>query len=201
MPGNDARRATRAVRDGAIEITTMRRSHLRGVLQIEEEAFPRPWSATLFLSELALRTSRSYHVARIGPNVVGYCGVMFGDGEAHITTIAVDPRWQKHGIGTRLMLNAVQVARRAGMRHMTLEVRVSNEEAQSLYRRFEFQPVGVRPNYYSEVNEDALVMWVHDIDSEEYGSRIASIAGRIRSLDTSSADPLGSQTPQQGDSA
>ncbi len=179
----------------------MRRSHLRGVLQIEEDAFPRPWSATLFLSELALRTSRSYHVARIGPNVVGYCGVMFGDGEAHVTTIAVDARWQKHGIGTRLMLNAVQVARRAGMRHMTLEVRVSNEEAQSLYRRFEFQPVGVRPNYYSEVNEDALVMWVHDIDSEEYGSRIASIAGRIRSLDTSSDDPLGSQTPQQGDSA
>ena len=179
----------------------MRRRHLRGVLQIEEEAFPRPWSATLFLSELALRTSRAYHVARIGPNVVGYCGVMFGDGEAHITTIAVDSRWQQHGIGTRLMLNAVHVARHAGMRHMTLEVRVSNEEAQSLYRRFNFRPVGVRPNYYSEVNEDALVMWVHDIDSEEYESCIAAIAERVRSLDAGSDGPLGSDAPRKGDSA
>jgi len=72
-----------------------------------------------------------------------------------------------------LMLDMVQAALDAGTRHLTLEVRVSNGTAQKLYDRFGFEPVGRRKNYYKD--EDALVMWATDIDTDDYQDRIASI--------------------------
>ena len=83
----------------------MRRRHLRTVLRIETEVYPRPWTMNLFVSELAMRTSRSYYVAKVGPTVVGYSGLMLVGEDAHVTTIAVDPAWHRYQIGTRLLLN------------------------------------------------------------------------------------------------
>src|SRR5688572_26398036 len=74
-----------------VVIAPMERRHLKSVLRIEGEVFPRPWSMSLFLSELALRATRAYYVARAGRHVVGYGGVMMSDTDGHITTIAVDP--------------------------------------------------------------------------------------------------------------
>jgi ribosomal-protein-alanine N-acetyltransferase len=158
-----------------VYVVPMRRRHLRSVLRIEALVYPRPWSHSLFLSELALRGSRSYFVARVGRDVVGYAGLMISGDDAHITTIAVDPAQHRHKIGTRLLLVLTREALARGARHMTLEVRLSNHAAQDLYRRFGFGPVGVRKNYYQETNEDALVMWVHEIDSSDYGALLAAL--------------------------
>ena len=162
-----------------VDIVSMRRRHLRAVLKIEEQVYPRPWSSALFLSELALRSTRSYTVARVGREVVGYCGVMISFEDAHVTTIAVDPAWHRHGIATRLMIGLVREALIRGAQNLTLEVRMSNKGAQELYRRFGFAPVGVRKNYYPETNEDALVMWVHDIGTPEYADLLAGLERRV----------------------
>jgi ribosomal-protein-alanine N-acetyltransferase len=158
-----------------VSVVPMRRRHLRSVLRIETLVYPRPWSQSLFLSELALRGSRAYFVARVGRDIVGYAGIMLSGEDAHITTIAVDPEHHRHTIGTRLLLVLTREALARGARHMTLEVRLSNHAAQDLYRRFGFGPVGVRKNYYQETNEDALVMWVHEIDTSDYAALLAAL--------------------------
>ena len=165
---------------GSLRIMPMRRRQLRSVVRIEEECYPRPWSATLFLSELAQRTSRRYTVATLGPMVVGYAGLMLVEDEGHVTTLTVDPAWQHRGVGTAMLLDQARAAVGLGLRHMTLEVRASNAHAQVLYRRFGFAPGGVRRNYYAETGEDAIVMWVHDIDGDEYARRLETIEARLR---------------------
>ena len=162
-----------------VHIVPMRRRHVRGVLRIEQQVYPRPWTMALFLSELALRTSRAYFVARIGRDVVGYGGLMMSADDGHITPLAVDPRWQRHQIGTRLLLVLAREAIAREARSLTLEVRLSNRPAQELYRRFGFAPVGVRKNYYAETNEDALVMWAHEAQRPEYTDLLDGIERQI----------------------
>jgi ribosomal-protein-alanine N-acetyltransferase len=146
----------------------MRRRHLRGVMAIERQVYPRPWSPNLFLSEMGDMRNRTYLVAKLGRDVVGYGGVMSYGDEAHITTIAVDPMHHRRKIGTRLMHELVSEGIRLGARAVSLEVRVSNVGAQGLYRRFGFRPVGIKKGYYQETGEDALVMWADDIRAREY---------------------------------
>jgi ribosomal-protein-alanine N-acetyltransferase len=176
-----ARAPDPALEFGEVEVhlVPMRRRHLRGVLRIEAQVYPRPWSLSLFMSELALRSSRVYYVARVEGLVVGYSGLMLTGVDAHVTTIAVDPAWQRHKIGTRLLVNGAREGRRRGARNLTLEVRVSNQPAQALYRQFGFRPAGIRKNYYVETNEDALVMWAEDIDALEYAERLRALEARI----------------------
>ncbi len=162
-----------------VRIVPMRRRHLRSVLRIEGEVYPRPWTMSLFLSELALRSTRSYVVARVGRDVVGYSGLMMSLDDGHVTNIAVDPRWHRHKIGSRLLLVLCREAIGRGAHALTLEVRVSNLGAQAMYKRFGFEPVGVRKNYYVETHEDAIVMWAHDVDTPEYEQRIAGIEAAI----------------------
>ncbi len=162
-----------------VHLTPMRRRHLRTVIRIETEVYPRPWTMNLFVSELGMRSSRSYCVAKVGPTVVGYSGLMLVGEDAHVTTIAVDPRWHRQQIGSRLLVNIAHDARARGARHLTLEVRVSNEPAQRMYRRFGFRPAGVRKGYYVETNEDALVMWADDIDDPAYAERLVRIEAGI----------------------
>ena len=167
-----------------VDIVAMRRRHLRGVLRIEAQVYPRPWSLGLFLSELALRTSRVYVVAKIGATVVGYAGLMITGSDGHITTIAVDPAWHRRGIGSRLLVALSRAGIVNGCSALTLEVRMSNQAAQDMYRRFGYAPAGVRKNYYSESNEDALVMWVHDVDLPAYSARLTSIESALPGTST-----------------
>ncbi len=148
-------------------------------MRIETAVYPRPWSASLFVSELALRASRAYTVARVGSVLVGYCGLMLVGEDAHITTVAVDPGWRRQKIGSRMMLHMARLARRRGARNLTLEVRVGNREAQGMYQRFGFYPAGIRKNYYSETNEDAVVMWANDIDTPDYDERLSHLEGGL----------------------
>jgi ribosomal-protein-alanine N-acetyltransferase len=162
-----------------VHLVPLRRRHIRSVLRIEAQVYPKPWSLPLFMSELNLRNSRHYVAARIDGAVAGYGGLMFSPDEAHVTTIAVDPAWHRHQVGSRLLLNLARAALIHGSRHLTLEVRVSNAAAQAMYRRFGFETAGLRKNYYAETNEDALIMWAYDIDTPEYAERLATIAAGI----------------------
>jgi ribosomal-protein-alanine N-acetyltransferase len=159
--------------EARIVLAPMRRRHLRAVLGIEQQVYPKPWTMGLFLGELAKPATRRYLVARSGAVVVGHMGVLYIGDEGHVTTVAVDPVWQRHQVATRLMAAQIHLARARGATAMTLEVRVSNTGAQELYRRFGFAPAGVRKGYYAETDEDALIMWAYDIDSDEMADRLA----------------------------
>ena len=161
--------------EAPVEVSPLRKKHLRAVMGIEQQVYTHPWTHSLFLSELALPASRVYLVARVDRVVVGYAGLMLAPDEAHITTIAVDPQWQRQHVGTRLM---VALTREAIERHfaaMTLEVRVSARGAQALYRRFGFVPEGARKGYYVGPAEDAVVMWVRGIDTPEHAALLDAL--------------------------
>ncbi|MEP6624419.1 MAG: ribosomal protein S18-alanine N-acetyltransferase [Acidimicrobiia bacterium] len=165
----------------AIAITAMRRRHVRSVMTIETSVYPKPWTSSLFLSELALPASRCYLVARAHRTIVGYAGIMFAPDEAHVTTIAVDQRWQRRHVATQLLLRLTREAIDRNYTALTLEVRVSARGAQGLYRRFGFTPEGARKDYYAEPTEDAIVMWVRGIDTPTYAELLAGLERRARS--------------------
>lgn len=181
--------------DSVVVIEEMRRRHVREVVPIEEQIFPRPWSAALYLSELAQGASRLYYVALVDGVVVGYTGCMLLVGECHITTVGVAPSWQRKGVGMRLLHRLANDARRMGATSLALEVRVTNTGAQELYRAFGFAPSGIRKNYYAEVNEDGLVMWASDIDSPAYQMRLDAIAMRIANKGTPGPGATGEEHP------
>jgi ribosomal-protein-alanine N-acetyltransferase len=153
----------------------MRRRHLRGVMAIERQVYPRPWSPNLFLSEMSESRNRCYLVARMDREVVGYAGMICYGDEAHVTNIAVDPMHQRHKIASRLLHDVIRQAIEMGAQAVSLEVRVTNWGAQRLYGRFGFRPVGVRKNYYQEINEDALIMWLDDIRNVAYDRRLREL--------------------------
>jgi [ribosomal protein S18]-alanine N-acetyltransferase len=162
-----------------LSIAPLRRRDIPAVVRIERLTSTNPWSADLFRGELTLpEASRQYRVARLGRQLVGYGGLMFVVDEAHVTTLSVHPDHQRRGIGARLLLDLVRDARERGVRALTLEVRAGNEAAKALYARFGFVPAGVRKGYYAEVGEDALVMWAHDVDGEDYAARLDAIEER-----------------------
>lgn len=160
-----------------IRVAPMRRRHLRAVLRIEAQVYPRPWTLGLYLNELALPEHRRiYLVARSGGTVVGHAGLMFAHTDGHVTTIAVDPSWQRRGIGAHLLLALVRDAIVQGATDLTLEVRASNRAAQALYERFGFRDAGVRKGYYQEDGEDAIVMWADDVAGDAYRDRLDRLA-------------------------
>lgn len=174
-----ARDDGRSVADGLV-LEPMRKRHLRQVLPIEDQAYPTSWSKGVFESELSqVRDgSRYYVVARRGRDVVGYAGLWFvadPDGaQAHVTNIVVASAARRQGVARRLLVHLADEAVRRGCVAWTLEVRASSTGAQELYRRFGFAPAGVRKQYY-ERSEDAIVMWCHDIDGDEYAARLEGL--------------------------
>jgi [ribosomal protein S18]-alanine N-acetyltransferase len=161
----------------SVDIEPMKRRHLRQILVIEQQVYPRPWTLGIFHGELdGVRDGhRLYVVAKSRGEIVGYGGLLFAVDDAHITNVAVDPRQQRRGVGRLLMLALCHGAIAHGSLNLSLEVRVSNTAAQEMYRRFGFAPAGVRPRYYENV-EDAIIMWCHDIDTAEYAARLAELA-------------------------
>ncbi|MEO5975179.1 MAG: ribosomal protein S18-alanine N-acetyltransferase [Ilumatobacteraceae bacterium] len=157
-------------------ISPMQRRHIRSVMAIEERVYPRPWTSKVFEEEIAMmpRKHRLYLVAHIGNQIVGYGGLLLAGDDAHITTLAVSPAWQRRGIATELLLELAWEARIRKFSALTLEVRHTNFAAQDLYRRFGFAPAGVRKKYY-ENTDDAIVMWCSNIQSDEFASRLGEI--------------------------
>ena len=115
--------------------------------------------------------------------MAGYIGFMIVEGEAHMTTIATAPAFRRSGVATAMIVDGIRTLRAEGVKHISLEVAANNEAAQALYRRFGFAPVGVRKNYYPVTGQDALVMWVYDVDTASYGERLDALAAAGRAVE------------------
>ena len=161
-----------------VVVEPMRLDDVLAVHEIERLSFSTPWPAYAFEQELRGNRLARYVVARAGEQVVGFAGVWLMVDEAHITTFGVHPEWRRQGIGRQLLLNLVDLRATLRARRMTLEVRVSNESAQALYRSFGFEVVGRRPRYYTDDGEDALVMTTPDLDDRRMTTTVAAERAR-----------------------
>ncbi len=146
----------------AVDIRPMAWGDLQEVLAIEEEVFPTPWHRSVFLHEMRYNRQATIVVAHLVdrrryPGVVGYAGFWDVAGEMHVTTMAVDPSFQRRGIAHELMDHCMDVARALGCTTASLEVRLSNEAAQQLYASYGFVVAGRKARYYPD-GEDALIM-------------------------------------------
>ena len=141
---------------------------LGALVALEAANAPAPWSEGVFRNELAVE-NRIY-LAADEEGVVGFAGAMLVADEAHVTNLLVDPAWRRQGIGFELMRSLIEAAVEGGARHLTLEVMSRNEAARALYARVGLAPVGVRQGYYGD--DDALILWAHDIDGDEYLARL-----------------------------
>ncbi|EFM11884.1 ribosomal-protein-alanine acetyltransferase [Paenibacillus curdlanolyticus YK9] len=149
-----------AIEHSNISFRKMRLADIPFIVSIEQEAFTTPWTAEAFTNELTNNHFARYMVMEDATGIIGYGGMWTIIDEAHITNIAVRHDRRGMGLGELLLRRQMADAEEAGMLRMTLEVRVTNERAQRLYGRLGFEPAGLRPGYYSDNNEDALIMWV-----------------------------------------
>lgn len=159
-----------------LEVVPLARRHLREVLEIERGAYPSPWTERIFHDELAQARAgaRNYIAGLVGDEVVGYAGVLYAGDDAHVTNVAVREDWRSRGVATELLLELAWAARERGCAAMSLEVRHTNVGAQALYRRFGFVPAGTRARYY-ENRDDAIVMWLGDLQGDEAAGRLRAI--------------------------
>ena len=144
----------------------MRSSDIPEILAIESESFPTPWPSSAFKTELDNKLAR-------------YAGTWIVIDEAHLTTIAVRPDLRGKGYGELLLIDCLDASIQKGAETMTLEVRLTNESAQKLYHKYGFAIAGRRKNYYSEINEDALIMTTVPITTTEYRERFETLRAKL----------------------
>ena len=113
-------------------------------------------------------------------SIIGFAGLWLMVDEAHITTIAMHPDFRQRGLGEFLLVSLIDTAYEIGARWVTLEVRVSNSVAQSLYRKYGFHQAGVRHRYYSDNQEDALIMWTDEINSPAYKQKFQELKSALQ---------------------
>jgi ribosomal-protein-alanine N-acetyltransferase len=160
-------------------IEPMRFDDVDAVQAIERASFTTPWPPHAYRSELESNRLATYLVVRSGDRVVAYGGMWLMVDEAHITTFAVHPAWRRKGVGQRLLIALLDIAVRRQAREATLEVRLSNLAARRLYEKYGFRPVGLRPHYYSDDGEDALIMTTEALDGARFGERLARLRAAL----------------------
>ncbi|HKW78482.1 MAG TPA: ribosomal protein S18-alanine N-acetyltransferase [Candidatus Limnocylindria bacterium] len=158
-----------------IVIEDMRVEDIPAVQAVENASFPVPWPANAFKHELTQNRNAHYIVAREGERVVGYAGLWLSLDEAHITTFAVLPDHRRRRIGERMLVSIFDRAVKLGAEWLTLEVRASNLPAQRLYEKYGFRPAGIRRRYYSDNNEDAIIMWTERLRDRAVRDRLAKL--------------------------
>jgi ribosomal-protein-alanine N-acetyltransferase len=158
-----------------IVIEDMTLDDIDPVQAVERASFPVPWPANAFKHELTQNKNAHYIVAREGDHIVGYAGLWLSLDEAHITTFAVLPEYRRRKIGERMLLSLFDRAEKLGAEWLTLEVRASNLPAQRLYEKYGFRPAGIRRRYYSDNNEDAIIMWTDRLRDRGVRDRIAKL--------------------------
>ncbi|WP_130805991.1 ribosomal protein S18-alanine N-acetyltransferase [Senegalia massiliensis] len=142
-----------------IVIRNMEYRDIDNILELENMSFSTPWSKESFIKEIKENKLARYIVAKGDDKIVGYGGMWLILDEAHITNIAVHPEYRGEGIGNKLLNGLVEISKEMMIKRMTLEVRKSNYPAIKLYKNNDFIEVGIRPGYYSDTNEDAIIMW------------------------------------------
>jgi ribosomal-protein-alanine N-acetyltransferase len=177
------------------------------VADVERESFPSMWPQTAYKRELANKLARylvltelrdapieppstgglwgalrrmvgSEAAAGSREYLLGFIGLWLMVGEAHIVTVAVRERYRRSGIGERLVIAALELAMDADQEVATLEVRASNDAAQRLYAKYGFARLGLRKRYYTDNNEDAVIMTTPDLDTEAFQGRFTALRER-----------------------
>ncbi|MDB5101999.1 MAG: ribosomal-protein-alanine N-acetyltransferase [Cyanobacteria bacterium RYN_339] len=161
----------------------MQTADLPRVVEIEKQCFGERWTINAFANELA-NTASAYFIGQEGDQIIGYAGYWLILEEGHITTIGVEPRFQRRGYGELLLLHLIDHAARAGAKWLTLEVRASNDSAQRLYHRYGFTSLGKRKAYYQDNNEDALIMWTENIGQLQYQERLLELRQAVTNRGT-----------------
>jgi ribosomal-protein-alanine N-acetyltransferase len=165
-----------------IAISPMTNADIREVLRIETLSFSTSWPQNAFQSELNDNKLAHYFVGRLGSGqteqIVAYGGIWVVLEDSHITTVAVHPHWRGRKYGEQMVVHLLHEAIRRGASWITLEVRESNRVAQNLYRKYGFTVVSTRRAYYSDNNENALVMWAGNLRGELYRNRLAALSAQ-----------------------
>ncbi len=141
-----------------IIIRPMTEEDILEVLEIEKESFATAWTYHAFRLELKNRLA-VYLVAAADDRIAGYGGMWLILDEAHVTNVAVHPYFREQRVGQRIMEALIEEARSRSLMRMTLEVRKNNDPAIRLYKKLHFLMAGIRPGYYQDTGEDALIMW------------------------------------------
>ncbi len=142
-------------------------SDIKQVMEIETEVYESPWNRVSFVNELRHNKYASYFVYEKDEEIVAYGGIWNILDEAHITNIAVKKSYQKKGIGEKMLSYLEEKAFEKGATGITLEVRASNKAAKALYEKCGYNSWGVRPKYYTDNNEDAIIMWKMKLGDED----------------------------------
>jgi ribosomal-protein-alanine N-acetyltransferase len=164
---------------------------LPAVQVIERAAFSAPWPANAYRTELETNKLAHYLVVRVGDEIAGFAGLWLMVDEAHVTTFAIAPAWRRNHLAERLLVAILDIALDRQATEATLEVRLSNLPARRLYEKFGFRPVGIRPRYYSDNNEDALIMTTEPLRSAEMTTRLAERRSALASV----AEPIRVEPP------
>ncbi len=170
-----------------VKIKPMEKSDVDSVVLIEEKAYGQHhWSKDSFMSELSNELAKYFSAFNESGELIGYAGCWQILEEAHITTIAVLPQYRRKSLGEALFVTLLEQCYRDMIKYITLEVRVSNTAAISLYEKYGFKSLGVRKGYYQDNNEDALIMWTENIFYDkfksEYGQNAHTLKGKINIL-------------------
>ena len=141
-----------------ISIRRMNEFDIDNVLIVEGQCFTLPWSRAGFVAEM--KNELAHYLVMVDQGtIIGYAGMWLIVDEAHVTNVAIVPGYRGRKLGAKLMAALIEHAKEGGTLCMTLEVRASNLVAQGLYEKFGFVSRGIRRNYYSDTQEDALIMW------------------------------------------
>ncbi|MCT4605077.1 MAG: ribosomal protein S18-alanine N-acetyltransferase [Marinisporobacter sp.] len=132
---------------------------IEDVFEVEQRSFSVPWTKDAFIAEIKYNEKARYVVLEIEGKVLGYGGFWKILDEGHITNIAIDPDIRGKGYSHLIIEELLKIAQEEKIVGMTLEVRASNKVAQGLYEKYGFQSRGIRPKYYQDNGEDALIMW------------------------------------------
>jgi ribosomal-protein-alanine N-acetyltransferase len=142
-------------------------------------------------SLLPIHLGRKHEGDPVSPQIIGFAGMWQSFDEAHVTTIGVDPAYRGQSLGELLLLSMFDAALARGANWLTLEVRVSNEPAQALYRKYGFMVHGVRKRYYSDNNEDALIMWSRALSEPDVQAELENHRAELHARLGGQIDPRG----------
>jgi ribosomal-protein-alanine N-acetyltransferase len=162
-----------------LRIEPMTVADLPAVHEIERASFTAPWPPESYRNDLETNRLAQYLVARVGDEIAAYGGMWLMIDEGHIITFAVHPAWRRQHVGERLLLSFLDLASDRGAHEATLEVRLSNLPARRLYEKFGFRPVGLRPRYYSDNGEDALIMTTEPLAEPSMRERVARLRAAV----------------------
>lgn len=165
--------------DRSLDISPMRVDDIPDVLRVESMCFATPWPRNAFHNELTENKLAHYFIGRINDEVIGYGGLWVILEDAHITTVAVHPSHQCRRYGERLLVRLLDESIERGACWVTLEVRESNTAAQNLYKKYGFTVVNTRRGYYSDNDENALVMWAGNLKGAVFQNRLNALKERL----------------------